>query len=58
MICPIISTCKAKVNFDHYKEFCSNMREDKYKDCPHFKKQTEAERTPMEWSSILTRSPT
>jgi len=53
MICPLIGICKKKVDLDHYREVCSNVTEDKYKECPHYKELTATPKKPSEWSKIF-----
>lgn len=53
-ICPLISICKEKVDFKHYMDKCSNIREDKYPECEHYKRIAGEVKTPLEWRSLLT----
>jgi len=57
MICPLLGRCGEKVSFDHYRDVCSNIRVDKFKECEHFKKLTEEAKTPAEWRELLTPVP-
>jgi len=52
MICPLHGACKAKVDFEHYREYCINVGEDKYKECPHYQKVASEKRTPAEWAEL------
>jgi len=52
-ICPFISACERKVGFDFYRDVCSNVTVDAYKDCDHYKELIEEERTPVEWGRLL-----
>jgi len=53
MICPLIGICKEKVDLEHYRNVCSNITEDAYKNCPHYQKLTSTPKTPSEWSKII-----
>jgi len=58
MICPLLSVCKAKVSLDQYSTVCSNISKDAYKDCPEYKKISSETKTPLDWSKIVTLTPT
>ena len=53
MMCPFLTRCRAKVKAEHYFTFCVNTLEDKYKECPYYKKLAEEMHTPSEWSLSL-----
>ena len=53
MICPFITKCKEKVDFEHFRNVCMNITEDKYKECPIYQKLTSEKKTPSEWSSLI-----
>jgi hypothetical protein len=53
MICPLISTCKAKVDADKYLNVCSNISVDAYKNCDEYKKQTMEAKTPSDWAKLF-----
>jgi hypothetical protein len=53
-ICPLLSKCELSIGFAQYREQCSNIREDKYLECKHFKKATSETRKPKEWSQFLS----
>lgn len=54
VICPLISTCKVKVEMEKYLKTCSNLTEDAYKKCTEYINQVKELKTPLEWSRILT----
>jgi len=54
MICPLISTCKAKVDADKYLNVCSNISVDAYKNCDEYKKLTMEAKSPAEWARLFT----
>jgi len=53
-ICPFITKCSAKVSVDQYVKICSNVTADAYKDCPVYQKIASEQRTPTEWSKLLS----
>ena len=55
MMCPFLTRCRAKVKAEHYFTFCVNTLEDKYKECPYYKKLAEEMHTPSEWSMLFLR---
>jgi len=52
-ICPLLPRCSLKVNLEHYRNICSNIPEDKFKTCDHYKKLAGETRTPADWSELL-----
>ena len=52
--CPLLGRCKKKVDFDHYQKFCSATLEEYWRECDEFKRLTSGERTPAEWSGIVS----
>jgi hypothetical protein len=52
MICPLLRACRAQVSFDHHQQFCTNVTEDAYKRCEHYKSQTAGAKTPSEWTKL------
>jgi len=53
-ICPLLAKCTRKVSFNHYREVCSNVPADKYKECNYFLEFTSEDKLPKEWSSLLS----
>jgi len=53
MICPILAKCNAKVNLDHYRDICSNVDKDAFKDCEHYKKIASENKSPSEWQDFF-----
>jgi len=53
MICPLLRTCTQKVSLEHYKEKCTNLTEDKFKECSTYQKLAGGEKTPLEWQKLL-----
>jgi hypothetical protein len=54
MLCPFLSICKSKVNYDQYTNVCSNIAKDAYKECTEYKKLTSEAKTPLDWSRLTT----
>jgi len=54
MICPLIGTCKVKVDIDKFLNICSNINVDAYKNCDEYKKCTTELKTPSDWAKLLT----
>jgi len=54
MICPLLSICKKQVSLEHYSNICSNLTKDAYKDCQEYKKLSTEQKTPLDWSRVLT----
>jgi hypothetical protein len=54
MICPLLGRCEAQVNIEHYRNVCSNVVEDAYEKCDHYKRQASGTKTPLEWQKLLT----
>jgi hypothetical protein len=52
-VCPFIGKCKQKVTIDFYSNVCTNVTEDKYKECPFFKQLTAEPKTPEEWRRLI-----
>jgi len=52
-ICPLLAKCSLKVKLDHYRKFCSNIREDKFKLCEHYEKLASETKTPAKWAELL-----
>ena len=53
-MCPLISRCSRKVDIDTFRNVCSNVAADEYKNCPEFQKIASTPRTPSEWTSLLS----
>jgi len=53
MICPLLRKCEAQVSIEHYQNICSNIPEDAYKECDHYKKQASGTKTPLNWQQLL-----
>jgi len=53
MICPLIGTCKAKVDAEKYLRVCTNVSEDAYKDCEIYKSTIAGVKTPAEWGKVF-----
>jgi hypothetical protein len=58
MICPLLTICKSKISLEQYSNVCANMTKDAYKECPEYKKLSAEQKTPLDWSKILTVTPT
>jgi len=54
MPCPLLGRCRKRVDFDTYTNYCSSTLEEKWRECDEFKRLTSGERTPSEWSSVLS----
>ena len=54
MICPFVGTCKKTVSLEQYRNICTNITKDAYKECPEFQKLTKEPKIPSEWGSLLT----
>lgn len=54
MICPIISRCQQKVNFEYYTNYCSNINEDAYKKCQYYQSFIQTSKLPSEWGEYLS----
>jgi len=52
--CPIMGRCKKRVSFDFYQSTCSSVLEEGWRRCDEFVRVTSGERTPSEWSSIVS----
>jgi len=57
MLCPLLSKCQEKVNLEKYLKVCSNMSEDAYKQCPTYQRLAAEQKTPSEWSRLLSPVP-
>ena len=53
-LCPLLPSCKEKVDLEKYREYCANITEDKYKECDIYKREVGVNRTPLEWSRLLS----
>jgi len=49
-VCPFLTICKKQVNYAYYTEYCTNLKEDKCKQCDEYKKLAAQTQTPLEWS--------
>jgi hypothetical protein len=58
MICPLLSKCTKQVDFDTYRNVCSNLSEDAYKKCPEYQKIAGTPKAPSEWTALLSLVPT
>lgn len=58
MLCPLLSICKKQVDLDTYRNVCTNMSKDAYKDCEEYKKLASTPRAPSAWASLLTSTTT
>ena len=52
-VCPLITICKEQVTYEHYSQYCVNITEDKYKECPKYQELSRVKKTPMEWRSLI-----
>jgi len=57
MICPILHSCQAQVDFTHHQTICSCLEKDAYLECEHFKQATEGTKRPLDWSALVTPTP-
>ena len=54
MPCPLLGRCKRRVDFEYYQKYCSATLEEKWRECEEFVRVTSGQRTPAEWSSIMS----
>lgn len=53
MICPLLSVCKKQVDLDTYRNVCTNVAKDAYKDCDEYKRIASSQRPPSAWMSLF-----
>lgn len=50
MVCTLIKVCRAKVNYDHFVEYCNG---EKFEECEHFRDLKELYLKPSVWKKVL-----
>jgi hypothetical protein len=54
MICPFVGACGKSVSLDYYRNVCTNIAKDAYKECPEYQKWVKEQKIPSEWGKLLT----